>query len=560
MDTATVERLIREGETLTVEFKGEEHRRISDPEVYEAVVCLANTEGGVILIGVEDDGTVTGAQPRHGSTTDPDALQAAIFNNTAPPIGTRVSAHTVQGQPVIAVEVDHRPGVYATRSGKCVHRVMGVQGPECRPFYPHEHPSRYGDLGTLDHSAQVVEGADWADFDPLEFERVRQTIRRRHGDAVLLELDDRELAQAMQLVETRGTALVPNVAGLLLLGREESLRRFVPTHEVAFQVLGVRGDVAVNDFFRGPLLKTLEAVEARFSARNEEQEIQVGLIRLPIPDYSLEAFREAVNNAVLHRDYTRLGAVHVQFHPDHLFIANPGGFVEGITLDNLLVHEPKPRNPRLAEAFGRIGLVERTGRGIDKIYKGQLWYGRPLPDYTQSNREGVRLVLRGGEASLEFAALVYEQDKAEDLLSLDDLLVLNQLHHERRVDAPMVGRLTQRGEAHSRSLLERLVERGLIEARGEGRGRVYHLSAALYRRLGAPSGYVHAHGFDPIRQEAMVIEFVTVHGRITRRDAAELCSLSGDQASRLLRRLRDKGKLVQHGKKRGTYYELSEEE
>jgi ATP-dependent DNA helicase RecG len=192
---------------------------------------------------------------------------------------------------------------------------------------------------------------------------------------------------------------------------------------------------------------------------------------------------------------------------------------------------------------------------LTRFILGSFWYGRPSPDYTLSNREGVRLILRGGAASLEFAAFVYEQDKAGASLSLDELLILNQLQHERRIDAPTVGRLTQRGETHARAVLERLVDRGLIEPRGERRGRVYHLSAALYRRLGVPSGCVRTHGFDPIRQEAMVVEFVKAHGRITRREAAELCGLSDDQASHLLRRLAVENKLTLRGKGRGAYYE-----
>lgn len=554
--TQQIEQLIGGGETLRVEFKGETRRSLSDNEIYEAVVCLANTEGGVLLIGVENDGEVTGACPRHGATTDPMRLQAAIFNNTEPPINTRVSVHTIKNQPVIAVEVDSYPEVCATKDGKTVRRVQGVQGPECLPFYPHQHQSRRSDLGLHDYSAQVVQGATWEDFDPLEFERIRQIIRRLGGDTALLGLGERELAQAMRLVESKGGRLLPTVAGLLLLGREEALRRAVPTHEVAFQVLDARGDVAVNDFFCGPLLKTLEAVEQRFAARNQEREVQVGMIRLPVPNYAPHAFREAVNNAILHRDYTRRGAVHVQWHPDHLFISNPGGFLEGITLDNLLVHEPKPRNPRLTEAARRIGLVETTGRGIDKIYLGQLRYGRPLPDYSQSNREGVRLVLRGGNASLEFAAFVYERDRSGEPLTLEELLVLNRLHHERRIDAVAVGAITQRGEAHARGALERLVERGLIEPKGEKRGRVYHLSAGLYRKLGQPAAYVRAHGFDPIRQEAMVMEFVQAHGRISRKDVADLCGLSEDQASRLLRLLAKQGKLVPKGAGRASHYVL----
>lgn len=555
ISTAEVRSMVAASESLTVEFKGESRKPLSDRDVYENVVCLANTEGGVLLVGVEDDGVVTGARSRHDGGTDPYMLEAAIRNNTAPPISTRVSLHELGGKEVLAVEVARYGSVCSTRDGKCLRRVMGIREPECVPFYPYEHLGRRSTLGAVDYSAELIEGATWADLDPLEIERLRQIIDRRDGDGALLSLDDRGMVQALRLVETRGGELVPNVAGMLLLGREEPLRRFLPTCEVAYQVLGIGGEVLANDWFHLPIVKTLEAVEERFRVRNQEREVQEGLFRIPVPDYSPEAFREALNNAALHRDYSQRGAIHVQFHPDHLFISNPGGFLEGIHLDNLLVHEPKPRNPRLAEAFRRIGLVETTGRGIDKIYAGQLRYGRPIPDYTRSDRDGVRLNLLSGEASLAFAALVYRQAKEGEPLTLDEMIALNHLQDERRADAQTIGRLIQQGAARARSTLERLVERGLVDARGEGRVRAYMLGASLYRELGAPAGYVRASGFDKIQRETMVLQYVEAHGRINRGDAMDLCNLSEDQASYLLRRLAKENKLRRQGSSRsGTFY------
>ena len=96
IETKQVETLIHAGESLKVEFKSEPREQLSDREIYENIVCLANSEGGVLLIGVEDNGTVTGARPRHDTSTDPFRLQAAIFNNTAPPINTRVSLHVIE--------------------------------------------------------------------------------------------------------------------------------------------------------------------------------------------------------------------------------------------------------------------------------------------------------------------------------------------------------------------------------------------------------------------------------------------------------------------------------
>jgi ATP-dependent DNA helicase RecG len=132
--------------------------------------------------------------------------------------------------------------------------------------------------------------------------------------------------------------------------------------------------------------------------------------------------------------------------------------------------------------------------------------------------------------------------------------VLNHLQHERRADVETIGRLIQQGSARARAVLERLVERGLLEARGKRRARAYLLSASLYRELGAAAGYVRASGFDRIQRETMVLQYVEAHGRITRGEAAELCSISEDQASYLLRRLAEEAKLKQKGQGRGTYY------
>jgi ATP-dependent DNA helicase RecG len=333
------------------------------------------------------------------------------------------------------------------------------------------------------------------------------------------------------------------------------LQDVMPTHQVFFQALDSQGNVKLNDMFRGPLISVLREVEARFAARNEEHEVTVGLFRVPIPDYSPEGFREAINNAILHRDYARHDAVYIQWQPDHLLIANPGGFPEGITVDNILVHEPKPRNPRLAEAFRRIGLIEQTGRGVDKIFLGQLRYGRPAPDYSRSDSTGVRIILRGGKPSLQFAAFVYEQDKKGASLGLDELLILNALFYERRIDTERAGGVIQKGTADARAVLERLVERGLIEAKGETKGRVYHLSAGLYRALGQSADYVRLHGISPIRHEAMILEYLRAHSRIERKHVVELCGLSGPQAGRLLKKMAQAGRLKRQGTPpRWTYY------
>ncbi len=555
-DIERLQNLLTAGESVDREFKSDRNT-FPDRQIFEEVVALANTDGGVLIIGVEDDGTVTGARPRHGKTTDPLRLRSAIFSNTVPNVNTRISIVSHPDGSVIVIEVDSYPEPCATARGKSLKRTIGPDGkPQTVPFYPRDQRSRRIDLGLLDFSAQAMEGTSFDSLDPLEFERVRQTISRLKGDRHLLELSDRDLAKALRLVESTDDRMVPNVAGMLLLGKKDALRKLAPTHEVRFQVLDSQGNVKVNDVFHSPLVNVLQELESRFSARNEEREFMVGFLRVPVPDYSPMGYREAVNNAILHRDYSRLGASYVQWQPDHLLITNPGGFPAGITPENILVHEPKPRNPRLAEAFRRIGLVEQTGRGVDKIYMGQVRYGRPIPDYTRTDAEGVRVVLRGGKPSLEFAAFVFDQEQKGDPLLLDDLIVLNTLFFERRVDSQHAGSLIQKGANEGRATLEKLVERGFVEAKGEKKGRIYHLGAELYRRFGDKLGYVRTHGISAIKHENMVMEYVDAHGRIQRKHVVELCGLSGDQAGRLLRKLVQKGQLLMKGSPpRWVYYE-----
>ena len=264
---------------------------------------------------------------------------------------------------IARISVPKSRQLVATSDGLMQRRRLRADGlPECVPFYPHEFAQRQSDLGLLDYSALPIPSASQQDFDPLERERLRQCIERYGGERSLIGLADDELDGALGFIRRDEGRIVPTVAGLLILGREAALREHLPTHEVAFQVLDGT-QVRVNDFYRTPLLKTFERIEEQFRVRVVENEIQVGLFRVPVPNYEPRAFREAVVNALVHRDYTRLGAVHVRWEADAIVVSNPGGFVEGVTLDNLLVVEPRPRNPLLADVIKRIGLAERTGRG-----------------------------------------------------------------------------------------------------------------------------------------------------------------------------------------------------
>lgn len=372
----------------------------------------------------------------------------------------------------------------------------------------------------------------------------------------MLSLTDEELDGALGLTIDVDGIRHPTLAGLLIMGREDDLRRYVPSHEVAFQVLEGT-EVRMNEFFRKPLLQVFEEVERLFAARVSEKELEFGLFRVPVPNFDKRAFREAYVNALVHRDYSRLGSIHVQIDDNGLSISNPGGFVEGVTLDNLLVAKPHPRNPLLADISKRLGLSERTGRGIDRIYEGLLRYGRPAPDYSQSNASSVIVQMSNAESDMAFLEMILiEEKRTGQSLPLDSLIILSRLRLEKRLTTSDLTCSTQKSEQSTRVTLEKLVESGLLEAHGTGRGRTYTLSAKLYQKTGQKAGYIRQAGFDPIQQEQMIMSYIQKHKTIKRAEAADLCRVSPFQANRLLKKLTEAGAIIPIGKGKGTVYEL----
>ena len=203
-----------EKETLTVEFKSDRNR-LSDDELVEAVVALANTQGGELYIGVEDDGTPTGL---HAAHQDAIRLAAMVGNRTRPSLSVRTELLTIDNVLIARVQVDrYANALVATLSGKVLRRRLTHDGkPEVVPIYPYEMPRILANMGGFDISEQPVNGATPADLDPLERERLRQIIVKYNGDKSLLPLDDDELDGALGVTIDMEGVVIPTVTGLLL--------------------------------------------------------------------------------------------------------------------------------------------------------------------------------------------------------------------------------------------------------------------------------------------------------------------------------------------------------
>jgi len=130
-----------------------------------------------------------------------------------------------------------------------------------------------------------------------------------------------------------------------------------------------------------------------------------------------------------------LGSVRVAIDDDGLTISNPGGFVEGVTIKNLLTVEPQGRNKTLADALKRIGLAEKTGRGIDRIFEGSIIFGRPWLDYSESTNNKVKLFIQRAKPDFVFANTISkEEERTGGLLLINSLLILSSIKFERRMN------------------------------------------------------------------------------------------------------------------------------
>ena len=219
-------------ETMEVEFKSDV-KKLSDSDLIDAVVAFANTSGGTLYLGVEDNGIATGIHESHKDYTQ---LAAFIANRTVPPIAVQIESILSEDNiMVLGIRVPKSRSIVASSLGKMQRRRLKSDGtPENIPLYPHERTTRLSELSLLDFSAQPVPGAQYQDLDPIERERMRNIIRAYNGEKYLLELSDEELDKAMQFVVTIGEQLVPTYTGMLMIGRKEKFKELIPTAESGF--------------------------------------------------------------------------------------------------------------------------------------------------------------------------------------------------------------------------------------------------------------------------------------------------------------------------------------
>jgi len=558
---------------------------VTPQDLARYAVGLANARGGTLLVGVDTPrslGRSLGTGERDAGELHPLMVTHAIFELSGGRLTVNVQHHRQPGGTrVLAVFVPQAPYVLAAPDGA----VLAWDGLQLVPVAP-----AASDLSPPpDYTAVVPPDASLADLDPHEVARLRG-LGQRGG---LAHLPDLDFLRELGLLLPSGGALRPTLAAILLAGTPAALKAHVPQAEVCFYH-HASGDVEFQ--FREDLLKPVPALLTRLAeliqARNRFTPVQVGLFRIEVWDQDEAVYREALLNALTHRDYTLRDAVHVHHYPDRLEIMNPGGLPGGITPGNILRHQPKRRNPLLAEVLARLGLVERAGVGVDKMYGLMLRHGKEPPEYT-TYPDAVTVSLHSPGFDAGFVRFVARKQEEMQTLSLDMLIVLSLLAREGEATRAVLARALQLAEDRTPRLLRGMEDHGLIVKAGLGRGIAYRLAEEVRRALGKPdlgqrelskpeleesrpaqlalspavdpapsSGTPAARlaaptrpprpvrdpsGPTPAEMRAVALALARERGRVRNVDLRGACGLNTQQAWRVLRRLVLEGHLLKCG-------------
>lgn len=550
MNIIDFERLLIAGESLTVEFKTWIHakdmrERIS--LVVDELVAFANAKGGTVYLGVEDDGTVTGCKDY-----DIQKIMESIYDRTRPALFTEIEVIQYKGKDILAIKVERDGTTYATSDGRCLKRL----GKNSKPYYPDEMSNKYTSIQNPDFSSQILADSNIEDINILEIYNLKEKLKIRDPKSTLSGLEDMSFLRDLGLIKKDEQIDRLTVAGLLFVGKETAINRLLPQAEVIYLHYSANNleeyDARLD--LKQPIISIIDRLTEKIQNTNKIVNVQVGLFRLEIEDFSEKVFQEALLNALAHRDYLNTGAIYVKHYPDRIVIENPGSFPEGITEKNIITHPSTPRNKLIAETLQRLKYVQRTGQGVDIIFREMISSGKPYPQY-QAYNEAVTLTIFSSIDDVSFVKFIAsEQDRLQRILPLSELMVLRYLTDNKRIVLSEMQELTQLPAAEARKCCNNLIKDGLIMLAG----KEYMLTAKVYDALKSDVEYTQDTIIRYVKAKSLIEEYLQSAEFITNEKVRELCGFTRMQARITLDKMRSEGKLRLEGKGRGAKYYQNE--
>jgi ATP-dependent DNA helicase RecG len=527
--TEQIDEWVGQTEGEHFEFK-EAKQRYSLDDLAKYLCALANEGGGRVILGV------TNSRPRQIVGTQAfsqieDARRALVEKlplrievaEVAHPRG-RVLVFKAPPRPIgVPLKVDR---VYWAREADS---LVPMSEARLRAVF---------DEAGRDFSAEICPAASVEDLDPSAINEFRRRWVEKSGNQALVTLSPEQLLRDAEVLSDEGLTY----AGLILFGSRAALGRLAAQAEIVFEYRSseAAGPAQQRKEYRQGFFSVYEDLWATINLRNDVQHYQDGLFVLDVPTFDERSVREAVLNAVSHRDYRLGGSIFIRQYARRLVVESPGGLPLGVTPENVLDRQ-SPRNRRIADVLLKCGLVERSGQGMNLMFEHSISQGKLRPDLLGTDAYQVVLTLHGEVNDPRFIQFLETVGReASTSFGTRDLLVLDLVHREQPVPAVL--------EPH----LRRLTGVGAVERVGRGRGVRYLLSRRFYLMTGRTGAYTRRRGLDRDTHEELLLK----HLRESPAGCAlaELCEvlpeLGRRQVQALLEELRREGRATVAGTRR----------
>lgn len=519
--------------------------------IVSAAVCMANGGGGQIVVGVNDKArgraeAILGVP----SGVDSQQLAESIACKTSPRLSVDVAEVHVEfgtGR-LLALTV---PGCYTTTTdGQSWKR----HGDKCLPMTPEMVINHLESMGTVDFLASKVPAGIDEVVSAAAMEQLREFASREAPADLLSQSDARLLASLGVLQQGR-----PTLACLLLAGREDAIREFLPSYKWTF--LRMRSETDYSDRADGAeaLPLAMQRVADRIMVDNPIDTVEYGLLHFEYRKFPELAIREALLNAFGHADYRVPSPITVEQRSDRLVISNPGAFVGGVSPSNILRHASVSRNPILMEALLRLRLVNRVHLGVRRIYEAMLIEGKEPPIWDEVGNT-VRVLVMGQRMSASFREFVTTESETGRALDLEDMILLRHLTQHAEVTTATAVKLTQECADEIRARLNRLaIERGYLARGGTGKGTYWRLRRETHERLAGAGMPDRDNRVDWATARAQVAAALSQRSRrsepgLTNAEIRQISGYDRSQVTRLMAELRAEGVVVLEGHGRGARY------
>lgn len=484
-------------ESETIEFK----ESMSELESAGEALCgFANQRGGDLYFGIRNNGGIWGI-PSVSEKTTRDISQY-IFDNLEPQKIISINQISIDGKEILKISIEKSEIPYHTFRKKPYIRI----GASTKLMPQEEYQRRLMAYKSTnrDYSSRVIPEAKISDLSPNAIAKLRTLlIQSARYNVDITKLTDKQLLKDLLLMQDDKLT----IASLVLLGSENSLSRFLPCAEVRFGYKINESEIRNQDtvIFKGGYLLYYNQIWDKISARNLTLSIPLEMRLVERKAFDEQTIREAVNNAIIHRDYLLQESSFIMQYPTKITIKSPGGFPEGITEKNIM-NESKPGNKLMADILFKCELVEQFGNGVNLMYKNQVGLGMNPPNYKESTDKRIMLELDGKIQDLEFAKYVLRvAESKKKILNDMELLILSEIKNNRSII--------------SNTTTEELLNLGLIERRGF---KKFMLSKKYYEDTNQKGRYTKRKGLTRDTNKALIIKHLQNFGSGKKEDIAQI--------------------------------------